>query len=189
MHTLAAALMLLALAAACGGAAGGGEDEMAVWDLRETHSTEAVGWGEDAGSAFEARSEEGLERILLPEGVVIDGRFRANPSRDGGLRDQPHEDHLRSLTVTFASEPVDDVLDRARHYAQQFDVELGDLAGWAARNRDDQDLGPGGASALSGRAVLGEVELTAQLEAQSLGGGEGVLRVILVWPREAEDTP
>lgn len=186
MQTLATALMLLVLAAACGGAARDGEDVMSVWDLRETHSAEAVGWPDDAGSAFEARSEEGLEQILLPEGVAIEGRFRANPSRDGGLRDQPYEDHLRSLTVTFASEPVDDVLDRARHYAHQLHVELGDLAAWAARNRDGQDLGPGGASALSGRALLGEVELTAQLEAQSLGGGEGVLRVILVWPRNEQ---
>lgn len=81
--------LLVLIGAACGNQTGDASVGLAVWDLRDTGSVEAVGWPDDAGSAFEARSEEGLERILLPDGVAIEGRFRANPSRDGGSRDQP----------------------------------------------------------------------------------------------------
>lgn len=62
------AIVVSLVVVACG-APNGGDSAVAVWDLRETRSVEAVGWPEDVGSVFEARSEEGLERILRREGL------------------------------------------------------------------------------------------------------------------------
>lgn len=184
MHVTTALLFLAAVAAsACGAVVGDEEEVMAVWDLRETRSVEAVGWPEDVGSAFEARSEEGLERILLSGGAVIEGNFRANVSRDGGLLGQPRDDELRSLTVTFEREPVDEALERAGGFAHQLDIELGGLPSWAARNRGGQDLGPGGAMDRSDERVLPDGGV-AHLSARAFANGGAVMRVEVYWPRD-----
>lgn len=187
MRMVAVLALWAVVGAACGVVDGDEEDVMAVWDLRETRSVEAVGWPEDMGSMFEARSDEGLERILLAGGVVVEGTFRVNPARRGGIGDEPYADVLRFLGVTFEREPVDAVVERARGYAEQLGVGLGEIPGWAAHNRDEMDLSPGGATARSEETMLpgGGV---GHLSTRAFTNGGAVLRLSVSWPKVDEDT-
>ncbi len=179
-------LPLLVLAVMLSGClvTGGNVDVLSVWDLRDSPSTEAVGWPEDAGSAFEARSSQGLDRILLPGDHVVEGEFRANVSRDGGLYGRPYEDRLRSLTVTFEREAVDEVMERADAYAEELGMGLGRLSSWARANRGGQDTSPGGAMALSDRTTLGPGGPSVQMETRAFPSGDALLRLLVVWPRD-----
>lgn len=186
---MVATLMLFALVtAACGTAVSDSEGVMRMWDLRRTHSVEAVDWPDDAGSGFEVSSGQGLERILLPGDVVVTGDFRANPGRGGGLRGSPYDDRLSDLTITFAREPVGEVLERARLYARQFGLGLGDLPRWAEANAAGLALGAGGGSAMSERGRLEPEGPSAQLMTQAFPDGDAVLRVLIVWAADDSDT-
>lgn len=188
MRGLAKLVLVAALATGCAAVGGDQEDVMAVWDLRETRSVEAVGWPEDAGSMFEADTGQGLERILLPGDVVVEGEFRVNPSRDGGIGDQPYEDELRDLVVTFERESVAEVTERAREQAEQLQVGLGDVPAWSAANADGQDVGPGGAQARSDETVLPDGAI-AYLSTRAFPDGGAVLRLTVFWPGGSDDAP
>lgn len=158
-------------------------DVLSVWDLRTTHDVDAVGWPEDMGSAFEANTAQGLDRVLLAGDVVVDGEFRVNPARDGGLYGRPYDEQLRSLAITFERESVGDVMDRARAYADELGVDLGDLPRWAMANSDRQDTSPGGATALSRTATLPD-GAEVQLATRAFPDGDALLRLLVVWPRD-----
>ena len=160
-------------------------DMQAIWDLRTTRDIEAVGWPGDMGSAFEATTGQGLEKILLAGDVVVQGDFRVNPARDGGLYGRPYDDQLRSLSITFEPESVGEVMDRARAYADELDLALGDLPRWAMANSDGQDTSPGGATALSGTATLPD-GAEVQLATRAFPDGDALLRLVVVWPREED---
>lgn len=183
MSRLVAGVALGALLVGCGVLDGDEGDVMVAWDLRDTRAIEAVGWPEDAGSSFEATTGQGLERILLPGDVVVEGEFRVNPTRDGGLGGRPHDDQLRDVSVTFERESVEAVVDRARGYADALGVELGDIPAWAAANADGQDLSPGGTTARSEEAVLPDGSI-AYLRTRAFVHGDAVLRLIVFWPVE-----
>lgn len=182
------AVVLAVLLAGCGVLDGDEEEVMAVWDLRDTRSVEAVGWPEDAGSSFEANSAQGLERILLPGDVVVEGEFRANPSRHGMPGVVPYGDELRSLVVTFERESVEEVMERARAHAEQLGgVDLDRLDAWASANADGQDQSAGGATALSGRATPESGGPSVQLETRAFPDGDALLRLLVSW-RDASDS-
>lgn len=164
---------------ACGVLDGDEEDVMAVWDLRETRSVEAVGWPEDAVWAFEATTGQGLERILLPGGLTIDGAFRANVLRAEALAGEPDEQVLQDLSVTFEPEPMEAVRARADAYADRLDLGPGAIPGWATANRASQD--PGNATALSSSTTLGDTPIVVQLETRAFPEGDAVLRVHVSW--------
>ena len=189
MRSAMVLLVAAVLAAGCGVLGGDEEDVMAVWDLRDTRAVEAVGWPEDAGSAFETNSGEGLERILLPGDVTIEGDYRVNVDRQGGLLGRPHEDHIYSLSVTFSRRPVEEVADLAAEWGDRLGVEIDRIRAWAAANADGQDLGPGGATALSGRTTLGADGPSAQLATRAFTNGGAVLRILVTWPSIHEPSP
>lgn len=177
------------MAVGCGVLDGDEEDVMAVWDLRETRAVESVGWPEEAGSAFEATTGDGLERIVLPGDVVVEGDYRVNVDRQGGLLGRPHEDQIYSMSITFSRRPVEEVAELAAEWGERLGVDIDRIRAWAAANADGLDLGPGGAAALSDWTTLGEDGPTAQLETQAFTNGEGVLRVLVTWPSIHEPSP
>lgn len=179
MRRVAMLVLVGVFATACGVLDGDEEDVMAVWDLRETRSVEAVGWPEDAGETFEATTGQGLERILLPGGLTIDGTFRVNLLRAGGLAGEPHELVLQDLSVTFERESVEAVRARADAYADRLDLGPLGIPGWATANRASQD--PGNATSLSASTTLGDTPIVVQMETRAFLEGEAVLRVHVSW--------
>lgn len=176
---IATAVVLLALGVLGLAGCTTGRDVMATWDLRSTNDVAAVGWQGDL-TAFEATSDDGLERILLPGGVEITGDLRANPDRD------PDGQHLRSLVVTFEREPVAAVLARAQSYADPLDIDLAPVREWAQRNADGHDTSPGGAQALTGSVPLDPDDPdspTLALSTRAFPDGDALLRVEVLWPR------
>lgn len=178
-------LLLTVLVGACSIEVGGGEDAVtSTWDLRDTRTIDAVGWPEASRdlSAFEATTDEGLERILLPDDVEVTGEFRANVSRDGGLAGRELEDEVRALVVTFDEEPVADVLARARTIAVSTGVDLAPITEWARTNAHGQATGSGAAQASTRTVPLGE-GASLSLSTRALPGGDGLLRLEVTWER------
>lgn len=173
------ALTALVALSACTVTNGGQDDDvLTTWDLRDSHAITDVGWPDSAAdlSAFEARTSEGLERILLPGDVEVTGDFRANASRAGGLAGRDLSDELRSLTVTFADEPIDDVLDRARAYGEPLGIDLSSIVDWAEANASGQATGAGEGLATSSTVDLDDTT-TLSLSTRARPFGEGLLRL------------
>lgn len=173
--TLSAVMLLTA----CSVNLGGQDDEvLTTWDLRTSHAISDVGWPSSSGdlSAFEVRTSDGPSSILLPGEVEITGDFRVNASRAGGLAGRDLSKDLRSLTITFEDEPIDDVVDRARSYGEPLGIDLAPIMTWADDNANGQATGAG-----QGLAATQTVELddatTLSLSTRARPFGEGLLRI------------
>lgn len=167
MHrALAAALSMLLFTAACTTTSGGGS-ALDTWDLTGGHAPADVGWDSDL-TAMEAAPDE----IRLPGGMVLTEISRANVSRE--------EDRLRSMSVTFPTESVDDVVGRAEALADPLEVDLDPIRRWAAANTDRQDTSPGGALANTPSTAL-DADTTVSLSTRAFPEGNAVLRVEILW--------
>ena len=186
-HRLASlALAASTLLAGCQIGSGDGENAVpAVWDLRNSHRIEDVGWPEDLDSSkYFVDPEPGELEILLPEGVTIEGPFDVVANRPPG---DTTGDLLENLVVNFDREPVAQAAQRASELAQRWGLDGARLADWVARNADGRDNSAGGAHVFVPSRELGDGGPTIELQAWAMSDGRAYLSVGVVWEREASE--
>lgn len=159
-----------------------GDEESAVkpvWDLRESHTMDDVGWPKDLDSdAYKADPPPGTLTILLPEGVTIDGPFDVSAGRpfsDMGGRE------IEDLVINYDREPLARTVERASDLVQAWGLDGTRLGEWAARNADGRDNSPGGPTGRTPTRRLGADGPTIALGTRALSDGRAYLTVNVFW--------
>jgi hypothetical protein len=159
---------------------------MDEWDLRDSNDVEAIGWPSDRETPdWERRAEDGLERILLPEGLVLEGFDRANPSRLGGVAGIELSDRLDSMVVAYANRSIPEVRDLAVALAEEIGDDPGTYTSWAARNADEVDLSIDGSRGRGPSVPVGHLSVTLQTRAAD--EDRASLYVTVFWPDDLVD--
>jgi hypothetical protein len=163
--------------------------EMAVWDLTETNDVAAIGWPEDHEERLWQRTaDQGLERIVLPEGIVLEGFDRANPGRAGGIGGAPLADRFRDMVVAYSNRPVAEIRDIAIELAEEVGADPDIYVDWAARNAAGADYSaPAANRARTGSITIGH--LTLALDARAAAADRASLYVNLFWLSESAPDP
>ncbi|MBW3644072.1 MAG: hypothetical protein KY441_01025 [Actinobacteria bacterium] len=198
---LVVALLLAALVAGCTISFEEGEQTdqrkevpvKPVWDLRNSHRIEDVGWPEDNDlDLYHVEAEPGELKILLPAGVVIEpppeGPITAIPSRPFDFDTSADHGQLDYIVVNYPREPVRDAARRAAELARQWGLDASRLAEWAARNADGRDNSPGGSMATTGSQRPTEDGPSLSIDARALSTGESYLSVTVSWYDESQET-
>jgi hypothetical protein len=161
--------------------------DMAVWDLTETNDVAAIGWPEDDRGVWERRSEDGLERILLPEGLVLEGFDRAEAERAGGFG-EPMSDGIRSMGVAYTNRTVPEVRDLAVDLANKIGDDPTNYTDWAGRNANGVDYSfPAANRGRGGSIPLGHISIA--LRTRAVGEERADLIVNLFWLSESATPP
>ncbi|HEV2070775.1 MAG TPA: hypothetical protein VGR26_13360 [Acidimicrobiales bacterium] len=164
-----------------------------VWDLRDSHRIEDVGWPEDNDlSLYHVVANPGELKILLPAGVVVEPppqrRFDVIANRPFPREEGVDHGVLEYLVVNYDREPVRDAARRAAELARQWGIDASEIAHWAARNADGVDLSPGGSMASTGSQRPTEDGPSLSIDARALSSGESYLSVTISWYDESQET-
>ncbi len=164
-----------------------------VWDLRNSHRIEDVGWPEDNDlDLYHVVAEPGELTILLPADVVIEpppeGALTVIPSRPPDFAEGADHGRLESIVVNYPDEPVPAAARRAAALAGQWGIDASRLAEWAARNADGVDLSAGGSMATTGSQRPTEGGPSLSIDARALSAGESYLSVTVSWYDESQET-
>ncbi|MBW3651600.1 MAG: hypothetical protein KY458_13630 [Actinobacteria bacterium] len=160
-----------------------------VWDLRDSHRIEDVGWpAGHEGSTYKVDPPPGELTILLPKEVTIQGPFDVIANRPLLLAEGEDRSVLEYLVVNYDREPVRDAARRAAELARQWGLDASRLAEWAARNADGRDNSPGGSMATTGSQRPTEDGPSLSIDARALSSGESYLSVTVSWYDESQET-
>ncbi|MBW3651602.1 MAG: hypothetical protein KY458_13640 [Actinobacteria bacterium] len=187
---LGVALMLAALLAACTITVDDAEQSeeapvKPVWDLRNSHRIEDVGWpAGHEGSTYKVDPPPGELTILLPKEVTIEGPFDVIANRPLLLEGEVDHGLLEYLVINYDREPVPDAARRAADLTRRWNLDGSELAAWAARNADGRDNSPGGSMASTSEHPLTEDGPFLSIDARALTDGRAYLSVTVFWGNE-----
>ncbi|HEV2069930.1 MAG TPA: hypothetical protein VGR26_09065 [Acidimicrobiales bacterium] len=187
---LGVALLLAVLLAACAITFDDAEQSeeapvKPVWDLRNSHRIEDVGWpAGHEGSTYKVDPPPGELTILLPKEVTIQGPFDIIANRPLLLEGEVDHGLLEYLVINYDREPVSDAARRAADLTRRWNLDGSELAAWAARNADGRDNSPGGSMASTSEQPLTEDGPFLSIDARALTDGRAYLSVTVFWGNE-----
>ncbi|MBW3558048.1 MAG: hypothetical protein KY454_14025 [Actinobacteria bacterium] len=160
-----------------------------VWDLRNSHRIEDVGWpGDNDLGLYHVVAEPGELRILIPAGVVIEpppeGPITAIPSRPPDFAEDADHTQLENIVVNYPTEPVRDAARRAAELARRWGIDGSELAAWAARNAEGPDLSVDGSMTSTRARRLTDDGPFLSLDARARSVEESYLSVTVSWDNE-----